>query len=110
MDNFDIVYFIVISLVTVILIVMSFVWSAKYNSNTRKEKNEKYARTRATSNEIEEKENFIMSALINGEIKCHKLHNSALPYNVDKWIDNMEKFMEKPVFNQLMKLKGHDIE
>ncbi len=53
---------------------------------------------------------IIMSELINGAIKCHKLPNSSPPYNVGRWIDSMVDFMGKPIFNQLMELKGYDIE
>lgn len=110
MDNFDIVYFIIISLITTTLVVMSFVLSARHNSKMRKGKKEKYNWVRSASKEIKEDELFIMSELMEGEIKCHKLPNSALPYNVGKWVNNMENFMEKPIFMQLLEMKGHDME
>lgn len=110
MDTFDIVYFVIISLFTVGSVIMSFVWATKHNSKTYRGKAEKYARIRPTSKEVQEEEQFIMNELLEGEIKCHKLPNSALPFNVGKWIDNMKKFMEKPIFKQLMEMKGQDME
>lgn len=110
MNNLDIAYFVIISLFTVGTVVISFILSAKHNSKVYKEVVEQYVRKRPTSKEVEEEEHFIMNELVEGGIKCHKLPNSALPYNVEEWVDNMESFMEKPVFNQLLEMKGYDME
>lgn len=44
----------------------------------------------------------------NGEIKRRALKNSAPPYDVGNWVDEMESFMKKPVYKELMELKGRE--
>ena len=34
------------------------------------------------------------------------VRNGAKPHDVGKWVDNMKEFMRKPIYKQLLALKG----
>ncbi len=107
--NSPTIWFVIIAIVTFILIVSSYIFSILYNSKVDKDNEEGYHKKRVVSKEMLKREEYIMSVLRRGEIKCHKLPNTAPPYDVEKWVNGMEKFMEKPIFKQIMELKGYDI-
>ena len=66
-------------------------------------------RKRKASKELLKREKYIMKEATNGRIKCNIIRNSAPPFDNDKWVEEMERFIEKPIFKQVMNLEGHDI-
>jgi hypothetical protein len=50
-----------------------------------------------------------MESLKNGEIKCHLLKNTSEEYEVGQWVSDMRYFMKKPIFKQILSMKGHDL-
>lgn len=65
---------------------------------------------KSTNKDIANKVNTFMTYLKQGKIKCHILPNKARLYDVGEWINEIEDFIEKPIYEQLMKLEGHDID
>ena len=70
----------------------------------------KYIKNRAVSEELKKREEYMMKEVKEGRVKCNQMLNKSFPYNVEKWVKEMDYFMSKPIYNQLMNLKGHEIE
>lgn len=102
--------FLLIIVLLVVSVCGSYIYSIRYNSKIRQGNNMKYYKKRVASKEMLRREKYIMGVLKRGDIRCHRLPNTSIPYDVEKWVNSMEKFVEKPIFGQIMELKGYDID
>ncbi len=109
MDNFT-VFSIIITLITICIIVAIFIGYNLVNSNTKKKTKSKYLRNRQIDEKTLKNEEYIMNELMNGEIKCNMIRNNAPSYKVQKWVKEMESFMESSNYNYLMKMEGRNID
>lgn len=101
-------FFPVVSGIAIIIIALNFAIAIYINLRTPKSDNSDYLKKRLVSEEISKNETFIIKELINGEIKCHTIKNSAQPYNAKEWVIKMEEFTNKTIYAQLLNMEGHN--
>lgn len=109
MDGF-VVFFTIfyLALAAVVLgSIIVYVRSCKIRNKIRKQE---YVIERTASQEILKREKDSMNALMNGDIKCHIIKNNAETYDVGNWVHELNSFMKKPIYKELLSLKGHDID
>lgn len=107
MEPFN-VFLIFMMFLTVALVGISLFFSKRTNAKKERNSENEYVKKRTAAKEWLKREKYIMGDLKCGKIKCHKLKNSAPPYNVENWVDEMGTFMRKPIYKKIMELKGQD--
>lgn len=98
-----IVFSIIVLTITIIGIILSFIIGFYTNKNVKKSSNY----NNCLSNlKISNQDDYIVSELFAGNIKCNLITNTSAPYNAKKWTKKINKFINKPIFKQLMSLEG----
>ena len=110
MTTSEIMYFIIVSVVTIVLIIGVFVFSYRYNDSIGKASQKKSVVRNKFPTKTKNDKEYMISELVSGGIKCHKIPNSAKKYSAHTWVKKMLLFMKQPSFDVLMKLKGNDID
>lgn len=99
--------FIVAFSVAIIVTISIFIYSIHYNAkkaNTFLDMVEAYKKKCVSGRQ----DSYMINQLIEGEIKFHKLPNSADKYKVEKWVNSMFSFMEQDAFKNLMEVEGKE--
>ena len=109
MTTSEIIYFAIVSIVTIVLIIGTFVFSYRYNESVNVRREKLVIRSKSLEKNRNNKD-YMISEVVSGEIKCHTLPNSANKYNVRRWVKKMLLFMKQKGFDELMGLRGRDID
>lgn len=110
MNNEFSIFLIIIFMVVLIAIAVVLVLSARPDKKIKKHIRSGYVVKRRVSEKVQRMEAESMRALDFGEIKCHLIKNSANPHDVGKWVDGMKEFVKKPIYKELLEMKGNGVD
>lgn len=108
MDEF-LLFSLICFIIMLTFIILSFYLASSMAQRSKHIKS-KYIKNRKPNKELEEREKYMMKEVVEGKIKCNQMLNTSSPYNVEKWVKEMNCFVSKPIYNQLINLKGYERE